>query len=236
MPAPKVLIWDIESTNLNATFGTILCIGYKFLGDDRVHVPTILDYAKNGMTDDRGLVERFAKIYEHADYTVAHYGLRFDLPMVRTKLLKYGLPPLSPKPLVDTWRVARRELKLHSNRLAVLSEFLGVEHSKTPIVFDDWLKAALGDKKALKSVVHHCKLDVLVLEEVFLKLRPLAREEPVRRLFVDEAEMSCISCGGGNLHQRGYAVSKTRRYMRYQCQECGKWQRNRFSEQRAEFV
>ena len=223
---PKILFFDIESTALNATFGTILCIGYKFLGDPKVHVPTIMDYAKKGMRDDRGLVERFAKIYDWADYSVGHYSSRFDLPMIRTKLLKYGFPPLAPKPHLDTWWIARRELKLHSNRLAVLQDFLGCKASKTPLKPDDWLSAALGDKKALKYIVEHCKFDVLVLEEVFLKLRPLAKEEPARGLFLEDIDpMTCASCGSNRVTRQGYRVAKTRKYQQFQCQDCGKWQR-----------
>lgn len=222
---PKVLFFDIESTNLNATFGTILCIGYKWLGNPKVHVPTILDYSKNNFLDDKGLVKSFAEVYNQADYSCGHYASRFDVPMIQSKLIKYGLPPLAPIPLIDTWRVSRDNFKLHSNRLATIQEFLGVEHAKTAINFDDWLQAAHGNKKALKQVVEHCRLDVLVLEEVFLKLRPLIKNEPSRRLFVDGD--GCIACGSKNLQRRGYTVTKTRKYERLQCQTCGKWQKNK---------
>ena len=184
---PKALFYDIESTNLSASFGTILCIGYKWLGHPKVHVPTILDHAKGGMLDDKGLVKAFSAVWNSSDYAIGHYSQRFDLPMITTKLVKYDLPPLAPIPHIDTWRIARRELKMHSNRLAALAEYFGCESQKTPITFDDWLHAAHGDKKALKAVVEHCRLDVLVLEEVFLKLRPWAREEPVRQLFVEDS-------------------------------------------------
>lgn len=232
---PKVLFFDIESTGLNATFGTILCIGYKFLGDSEVHVPTILGgRRRQDMLDDQKLVARFAKIYNHCDYSVGHYSSRFDLPMIRTKLLKYGLPPLPPKPHIDTWWIARRELKLHSNRLAVLQDFLGVSHSKTPLKPDDWIQAAHGNRAALDYIVDHCRQDVLVLEEVFLKLRPLAKEEPNRCLFVDDENAdSCPSCGSVHLTRQGFKVSKTRRYQQWQCQNCGKWMRNTTSERRA---
>ena len=228
---PKILFFDIESTNLNAPFGTILCIGYKFLHDPKVHVPTILEFSKNGMLDDRGLVENFSKVWEWADYTCGHYAQRFDLPMIQSKLIKYGLPPLGPKLLIDTWRVARDNLKMHSNRLAAIAEYLGTKHSKSPITFDDWLRAAHGDKKSLKYIVEHCRLDVLVLEDVFLKLRPLMKNEPARQLFLeDESKEVCISCGKSRLQRRGNMVTKTRRYPRLQCQDCGKWQRGTHSE------
>lgn len=220
---PKVLFFDIEATGLNATFGTILCIGYKFLGDPKVHVPTIMDFSNKNYLDDKGLVERFAKIYEWADYAVGHYASRYDVPMIQAKLLRYGLPPLAPTPLIDTWRVARDTFKFHNNRLATIQGFLGLEHEKTAISFDDWLQAAHGNKKALKQVVEHCRLDVLVLEEAFVKMRPWIKNEPSRKLFFDHG--SCISCGSGRLQARGLQVAKTRKYHRYQCQDCGKWQR-----------
>lgn len=225
---PKILFFDIESTGLNATFGTLLCIGYKFFNDPEVFVPTILDGRKRGnMLDDKRLVERFAKIYNHCDYSVGHYSSRFDLPMIRTKLLKYGLPPLAPKPHIDTWWIARRELKLHSNRLAVLQDFLGCASSKTPLKPDDWIQAAHGSKAALDYIVEHCRCDVLVLEEVFLKLRPLAKEEPNRALFFpSEIEIYCPSCGSGHVTRQGFKVAKTRRYQQWQCQDCGKWSKD----------
>ena len=224
---PKVLFFDIESTNLNATFGTILCIGYSWLGEDKVHVPTILDNSNKNLLSDKHLVEQFGKVWAWADYAVGHYAKRFDVPMIQSKLLKYGLPPLAPTPLIDTWRVARDTFKLHSNRLATLEQFLGVEHSKTPITFDDWLQAAHGNRKALKQVVEHCRLDVLVLKEVYERIRPWVKAEPVRHLFVEADRATCISCGSAKLTRQGHRITRTRRYQQYQCQACGKWQRNK---------
>jgi len=237
---PKVLFFDIESTNLNAPFGTILCIGYKFLDDPKVHIPTIIDHSKNGMLDDRGLVERFSTVWNWSDYTCGHYAQRFDLPMIQSKLIKYGLPPLAPKPLIDTWRVARDNLKMHSNRLGAIAEYLGCETSKSPITFDDWLRAAHGDKKSLKYIVEHCRLDVLVLEEVFLKLRPLIKNEPARALFIEQPTDAllgnCIACGSDRLVRQGFKVTRTCRRQQFQCQSCGKWQQSKHSEKRAELV
>lgn len=221
---PRILFWDIEATNLSAPFGTILCIGYKWLGEKKVYIPTIMDFSKDKRLSDKGLVQHFAEIYNSADYTVGHYALRYDKPMISSKLIKYGLPPLRPIPLIDTWWVARRELKMHSNRLQAIAEYLDTKTSKTPITFDDWLQAAAGDKKAIKSVVSHCKADVLVLEEVFIKLRPLMKEEPARGLLVNSKVGTCISCGSTHLQRRGWRVALSRRYRQLHCQDCGKWQ------------
>jgi len=223
---PKVLLWDIEATNLSAPFGTILCIGYKWLGEKKVYVPTILDFAETGhRLSDEVLVDHFAEVYAEADYTVAHYGVRYDLPMVNSKLIKYGKKPLPPIPMIDTWWIARTVMKMHSNRLGAIAEYLSTKNAKTPITFDDWLQAAAGNHDAIKQVVKHCKADVLTLEEVFIKLRPWIKMQPASGLFSGEIT-GCVNCGGFNVHNRGFHVTKTKRFQRRQCQDCGKWQRS----------
>ena len=227
---PRILFFDIESTNLAANFGTILCIGWKWHGSKVCRVPTILDTGGKDCLDDKGLVKKFAEVYNTADYTCGWYSSRFDIPMIRTKLLKHRLPPLAPIPHLDLWRTARYKLKLHSNRLQVVQEFLGTTHDKTPIHFDDWLKAAVGDRKALAHVRKHCELDVRVLEEVFDIMRPLIVDEPNRGLMTGETGLVCQSCGSSDVQARGTYISLTRRYKRYNCQSCGKWMKVRVAE------
>lgn len=227
---PKILIWDIESTALNSTFGTVLCIGWKFLDEDEVYIPTILDAKSSHLKDDSILVDQFVEAFDKADIHVTWYGERFDLPMINSKLIKYGRNPLPNKPHLDLWKTARKHFKLHSNRLAVWGEYLGCENQKTPITHDDWLHAALGDEGAMEQVVDHCFYDVLVLEEVFDKMRPWIKEEPAHQLFTGGEPMSCPSCGSTHLQKRGFHVARTRKYQRWACQECGKWSRSRTAE------
>lgn len=230
MSEPKILLWDIESTSLNADFGTILCVGWKWLDKPKVTVIDIHKYGVEGEPwNDSGVIEKFLEVYNEADYTVAHYGSRFDLPMVVTKCVKYGLPIPPPKVLVDTWRVARNNLKLHSNRLDAIAKFLTTADQKTGILPDEWRRAMCGDRKALKYVVDHCRADVLVLEECFKVLRPMAQDEPSRHLF-EPLTHGCVSCGSTDIQRRGFHVARTRKYQRYQCQSCGKWQRARSAE------
>lgn len=234
---PKVLIWDIETTNLNASFGTVLAIAYKWLGDNKTHVMTILDYSKKGMLDDKPLIEDFKEIYSQAHYTVAHYGKRFDLRMIQTKCLKHKLGPLPEIPMMDTCDTAWRNFKLHSNRLGAWIEYLGCKHEKMPMRTDDWLHAAHGCPKAMKAVKLRAQEDVLGLEEIYLAMRPWMKDEPIHAMFSGK-HGGCISCGNIVLQRRGFHVSRSRRYQRYQCQKCKKWQRARTADKeiRAELV
>lgn len=233
---PKILVWDIETTNLNASFGVVLAIAYKWVGKPKVYVPTIIDYAKrNSMLDDKLLIQDFLEVYKEADYSVAHYGKKFDLPYINTKCLKYRLGPTPPIPLLDTCWVAWKNFKLHSNRLAAWLEYLDCKHEKMPMYADDWLHAAHGNPKAMRAVKARAQKDVLGLEEVFLAMRPWIKE-PVRHLFTGNT-LVCISCGSDKLQSRGYSVAASRRYQRYQCQDCSKWMRDRVADERkAELV
>lgn len=224
MAKPKILLFDIEATGLNAAFGTILCIGSKWHGEKQVAVPTILD-ANKDMLSDKKLVADFAKRWNEADYVVSWYGKRYDEPMIQTKLLRHKLAPLSPKPHLDLWFTARYQFKLHNNRLAAWEQFLGTEHSKTPIDFESWLQAAHGNKAAIAEVVEHCRKDVLVLEEIFDKFRPWIKGQPASQLFGADSDV-CPSCGSKHVQKRGYKVAATRIYQQYQCNDCGKWFRD----------
>lgn len=219
---PKVLFWDIESTGLNSGFGTILCIGYKWQGDKKPAVFSILDGKKKSMLDDKKVVENFASVFAQCDYHVTWYGKRFDLPMVRSKLLEHGLPPIAPKPHVDLWEPARRLFKLHNNRLGTWATYIGAEHAKTPLDFAVWKRAAHGDKQALAYIVTHCEADVNVLEETFNRLKPWIENIPNTAQFTGEPE-SCPSCGSGEFTRQGYRTSLTRTYQQYRCKKCFHW-------------
>jgi hypothetical protein len=66
-------------------------------------------------------------------------------------------------------------------------------------------------------IVEHCRLDVLVLEEVYQRLRPLILDHPIMR-----ARGVC-RCGSKRVRYGGYHRTTARVYRRFQCLECGKW-------------
>lgn len=221
---PRNLLWDIESTSLNATFGTILCIGYKWEGEKAPTVISILDgkKKKSSMLDDKQVVRKFAEVFESADYHSTWYGERFDLPMLRSRMIKHELAPLPPKPHLDLWKTARYKFKLHSNRLMAWEQFLGLTEHKTAIDFDAWLNAAQGNKAAVAEVLDHCTKDVQVLEGVYNRLRPWMDVVPAYGLFSGE-EGVCPSCGSAATVRRGYKVAMTRMYAQFRCRDCGHW-------------
>lgn len=227
----RVIAWDLETTNLNADFGYILSACWCDLSAPGRKIKTIRidDYKgyKKDRTNDKQLCAELANDLSEADVFVTWYGDRFDIPYLNTRLLWHGLDVLPPIPSVDGWRAARNHLKLSSNRLANISEFLDVDR-KTPVVGWQWVRAGAGHEDALDYIVEHNQKDVLVLGQVYDLIRPVIKNHPninlVEHIGVKRAvDTPCPICSSDHVQSRGYRVAKSRRSVRYQCQVCGSW-------------
>ncbi len=219
---PKILFFDIETTNLKADFGTVLCIGYKWLGKPKVYVPEIREYESwdTDRTDDSGLVGDFLEVYEQADMVVSYFGKGFDCKYLNAKLLEYDLGVLPNTPHVDLFYTVKANLALSRKSLQNVAYHLNLSNEKTPVEGKIWKRAATGHGPSVKYIVDHCRADVLILEEAYLRLRPLVRLHPRVRGYEP-----CRVCGSDHLQSRGRALTTTKgaRY-RYQCQDCGAWE------------
>lgn len=222
----KILFFDIETTNLNADFGYVLCAAWKWQGNPTIHDAIISDSPdfKRDPTNDRYVVGEVLKAVESADLIVTWYGIKFDVPFVNSKLLAHGMRVLPPVPHVDGWRIAKYKLKLHSNRLASVSAFLGLE-DKTPLNGRIWIRAMAGICKDIRYVVKHCRQDVLVLEQAYNKVRALTTTHPnVGLTSPYTVHKLCPVCGNAfALQKRGMRIARTCIYQRYWCGLCGAW-------------
>lgn len=222
---PKILFFDIEASGLVADFAMMLCCGFKFLHEKKPFVIDIEQYPGKKPTDDSKLVAKVADIINSADVIVSYYGNRFDIPFINTRLLKSDRKKLIALPdasHVDLWRTARYKLKLHSNRLASVIDFLELNNKKTPVKGPQWLDAMAQDRNALKYIVDHCKADVLALEEAYMILRPLIAKHPRIRPVTPQATYSCPNCGSVASQSKGLATTTSGfRKQRRICKDCG---------------
>lgn len=168
---------DIETFNLNADFGIVLCGVIKEEGKE----PIILrgDKLIKGWTkkrsDDLPLAIAIAEEMHKHPIWIAHNGRRFDLPYLNTRLIRGGSKPLqAPKVMIDPVELARNKLRMSFNGLGQIANLLGC-NTKTEVEPKTWMNAALdGCVKSLDAIVEHCIEDVLVLESVVDKLKDLS--------------------------------------------------------------
>lgn len=168
-------VFDLETTNLNADFGVVLCGVVKpaFAPPKIFRADKLNPDWKRSRSDDSAVIEAIADELTKYDILIAHNGARFDLPFLRTRLAKHKLPPFpNTIKLVDPVWVARNKLKLSYNSLEQLIDFLGITEKKTPVSGDQWLSASLdGCVESMDYIVRHCVQDVLSLERVVTKLK-----------------------------------------------------------------
>lgn len=98
----------------------------------------------------------------------------FDLSFLNARLLAAHERPLRPQFHVDAmWTCGQFSLRIGSRKLDVVQKFLKLPETKTPIEWEDWKRAAIGDTKAMGQVVTHCEQDVKVLAQAYWRLLPM---------------------------------------------------------------
>lgn len=217
----KILIYDLECTGLKADFGTLLCVGYKWLGEETATVLSVTDYKnwRKDMWDDNRLVRGFMDVYNSADMVVTFYGKGFDQPFLYAKLLKHHIPIPDNIPHVDLFFTVKSNMALSRKSLANVSYYLDLEAKKTPLDGQIWVKAGMGDEESIAYIVDHCRADIDLTEELYLRLRPLIRTHPRVAGYGP-----CRSCGSHRLTRQGYKLSITKgRRVKVKCTECASW-------------
>lgn len=176
------------------------------------------------------LVRRLWQLFDEADVLVAHNANKFDVKKANAKFIQYGLMPPAPYKVIDTLQIAKRYFKFNSNKLDDLGNLLGVGRKVETGGFSLWLGCMNNDPKSWAKMLRYNKQDVLLLEKVYLKLRPWMDNHPALNLLSDKPD-ACPKCEvSGKMQARGWANTKVARRRRYQCQACGGWSQGRYSE------
>jgi len=205
----------------------MLSFAAKWLGEKDIY------YEDLSNQHEKDMLLVLARLLDSADIVVAHNGDGFDLPHVQGRFLLHGIQPPSPYKQVDTVKVARKEFNFPSNSLEYLSIVLDLKnkkggHKKFP-GFELWLGVLRNDPEAWAEMKEYNVLDIIVLEQLYIKMLPFMRFHPNVAIYSDDEEAACPKCGSHHIHYRGYAHTNVGRYHRFQCNDCGGWGRSRYT-------
>lgn len=173
----KVGYFDIEATNLSATFGYMFA--YCIVGSDDSVCGRVLrpNEIKKGVFDAKLLEEMVADLRKFHRIVVYYGGdHRFDLPFVRTRAIKHGVdfPLYKEIYCTDLYPIVRDKLKLHSNRLEVVCKFFGIPAKTHPMDPEGWCFAQTGDKDWLQYIWDHNVEDSWALRKAYELIIPYA--------------------------------------------------------------
>lgn len=168
--AGSIAIWDLETQGLNADYGGILCGSVK-----EVNGP-IRTYQVEQLGNDRKVARELKEYLETFDAWVTQYGKMFDVKFLNTRLLKWGIDPVEPKPHIDTYFIAKAHMKLSSSSQAQILSFLGTSQQKFHLSPDNWAGLGADFDEKMKQIVKRCETDVRGLEQGFHKIKHLVRD------------------------------------------------------------
>jgi hypothetical protein len=158
---------------------------------------------------------------------VAHYGSVFDRRFLQGRLLINNLPPIPATKMRDTCMISRSVANFSSNRLGHLSNLLKLKSKKYEKKSGSdwpgwWFKVMQGNMVALADMAAYCKQDVLALEALYERLKPFDNAHPRMVMRRD----ACGVCGA-EVEYRGFSFVGQRRYRRFVCRKCRRWDRSR---------
>lgn len=239
MKEPKILLYDLETSPILAhVWGLwdqnvglnqitvdshMLSWSAKWLGEDKVYY---MDQRNaTNIENDKDLVLGLKKMLDQADIVVTHNGRSFDEKVVNTRLIVNGLKPLKDNRHIDTYSIAKSKFRMTSNKLEYIAKLLKVKYQKhTKRKFNGhelWTECLKGNKQAWKEMELYNKMDTLVLEEVYLKLRPWDTSFNVN-VYIEDVDKHVCDCGSKEFVRNGHRYTKTAIHQRYTCVKCGK--------------
>lgn len=192
----------------------ILCIGYKWVGEKKTHCLTGWDMSQKEM------LTKTLELLEEADGVISKNGIRFDIPWIRTELLKYELPPMPKLTHIDLEKAARAYFRFLSNKLDYIVQYLGIGKKVDHEGFPLWVKVMAGNKTARKQMVAYCKGDLIITEGLYKRMGPHIENHPAIRAF---GAMACTFCHSKKTQKRGPRYTACFKIQRHSCNDCGKW-------------
>ena len=170
----KIAYWDIETSGLEGDVGRILCASVldvetnlmTSFRNDRIK-------KKRNLADDGEIARQLRDELEKYHVTIGWFSKGFDIPFLRTRLVKAGHRPLKKHLHIDPIWYCKgwRGLKPRSAKMAVMAEFFGLSERKPSVDIDVWIDAALGgDKVAMDELVERCEADVRITRAITEKL------------------------------------------------------------------
>lgn len=232
----NILLYDIEtSPNVAYTWGKydqnvpefiqesyMLCYSYRWLGDKSTKVAALPDFDlyKKQPTNDKALVQSLWELFNKADVIIAHNGDAFDIKYSNGRFLTHGLPPPTTYRTIDTLKIARNRFKLNSNKLDDLGQALNLGRKLETGGFGLWVGCMNGDEKSWKLMKKYNKQDVDLLLDVYLTLRPWAKNHPNLNIMFD-TDRQCPVCHSHKVQKAGFEFLNGNRRQRWKCQSCG---------------
>jgi transposase-like protein len=245
---PRVLILDLETAaavaltfgrfkinlgqeNIVEEGGWVMCASYRWLGEEKIH-SIQLTKEEALACDDSRIIATFWDLYEEADAIVAHNAQQFDHKVLQARVAANHFPPLPTVKVLDTLVLAKKHLRLPSNKLDSIGEYFNLGRKIDNGGISLWKRVQSGCQVAMKEMVDYCIQDTELLTQVYLRLRAFghAGSDFNAGLYYNDDKLRCRRCGSEHVHPTGRTSNTSMSvFTEFRCDDCGAVQRDRVS-------
>ncbi len=206
--------------------GYTLCYAAKWLGEKKVMFDSV---RKSG---EKQMLTSIHALIDQADIIVTFNGIRFDEPTLMKEFVKHGMTPPSPAKHLDIYREVKGVFRFESNKLEWVARSLGLGGKVHHKGMQLWVECmgmdgnAATQNKSWRTMEEYNRYDVVLLENVYLKVRPYIKNHPNMALDMEGNVPVCRACCSPNIKSRGErdtAATPVGLYRRYRCADCGTW-------------
>jgi DNA-directed RNA polymerase subunit RPC12/RpoP len=169
------------------------------------------------------MLKNIHKMLDEADAVVHYNGRRFDIPILNKEFILAGMMPPAPYKQIDLLTTCRSQFRFPSNKLAFITDQLGIGTKTSHTGHALWLGCMNGDKQSWALMEEYNINDVFLLEDLYYKVLPWIKNHPNVSVYTEE--FVCTKCGSPHFQRRGYAITRSQKYARVQCKDCGGWDR-----------
>ena len=168
--AGKLVFVDIEASGLKGDYNSCICVSLKPYGKE----PHTIAIKQRG--NDEKVVRDAKKELESYSCWVTYYGKGFDIPMLNTRLLKWGQPPIEKRFHLDMYFSLKANILTATKVQGHLLAWLGTPEQKMGVSASAWSELPFRVKEHLPTMIERCESDVEGLEALYRKTRHLIRE------------------------------------------------------------
>ena len=171
IPIMKVACFDLETTNLKADVGRLLCGSIYSFPSGEMTTYRIDECPRKHFTDDVVLAERIRDKLEEHSILIGWNSKGFDVPFLNTRLVQNGKRKMNSHLHVDPMYCFRgwHGLKPRSSKLSTVAEFYDLDERKMDVDVSIWVRAMGGDTEAIDILVERCESDVRLLAHITAK-------------------------------------------------------------------
>jgi len=221
---PKIMVYDLETSRVEAHLWNtgkqyvghdnlksetqILSVAWKWLGEDTVHDLKWSMKKRN----DKKLVKAFVEEYNKADMVIGFNNNSFDNKLLNSRAMKYNLDINTTIKSFDIMKQAKKVFRLASYSMAYISRFLEVggklDYSGGVKMWEDIQFGTKDEaKQSMKIMLAYNKRDVVLTEEIYLKLRKYLGNVIHAGVFAGEDKCSCPNCASTSTSLYGTQIT-----------------------------